>query len=79
MEDEGPKRVDLLPRQFVRSHFGTLLEEHSSEKMDKRSNKEDLFGCHLQRSKNLLLQENVKKLTLDNHQIKIKEGCEIDL
>ena len=41
---ELPNRVDLLPRQFVRSHFGTLLEEHSSEKMDcqhvKSTNKE---------------------------------------
>lgn len=41
---ELPNRVDLLPRQFVRSHFGTLLEEHSSKKMDcqhvKSTNKE---------------------------------------
>ena len=42
--EELPNRVDLLPRQFVQSHFGTLLEEHSSEKMDcqhvKSTNKE---------------------------------------
>ncbi len=31
-EEEGPNRLDLLPRQFVVSHFGTLLlEGHSSK------------------------------------------------
>lgn len=39
-------RVDLLPRQFVRSHFGTLLEERlllssqqDTSKDDKKGNK----------------------------------------
>lgn len=45
-EEDGAlpiNRVDLLPRQFVRSHFGTLLEERllssQQDREDKKGNK----------------------------------------
>ena len=64
-DDDGPSRIDLLPRQFVSSNFGPLLEDDPSHRQtasetasnsrpSRSEDHEEPLDCHFQRVKGLL-------------------------